>query len=842
MPGLIQEPTIVGGEGDDTLVGGADAEIVHGAGGDDRIDGGAGADTLIGGEGADRLQGGLGRDVLYGGAGRDVLVFVDADDPEGVGDRLFGGAGIDTLRLEFTLEGYTEAVEAEILAYSQALVADLDPGDGGEFAFQTFALRAESIERLRLFVDGREIEPGDPPGGGAQADAFETAASEALTGDVRANDGAPEGVVTLLDDVDLGELTLNADGSFTYDPSGAFLELSDGETATQTFRYRLDDGAGRLTEASATIEILGENEAPTASDVFVSTDEDTAIDIDLLTLSEAEDVDRLDVLSVLSVEGRAVPAVEPTVVFLASGAELTIFPDGQVRYDPSGAFDELAENETGGDAFSFTIGDGEGGTVTRTVELGVTGVNDAPIAVRDEVAVLESETEFVLVAPLANDLDPEGDAFTLVDFDDLGGRILREGDFLALDAFGEFEFLAEGATEDVAFTYTIEDDFGARSVGEVVITVVGENDAPDVAPLSATTDETVPFFSFDLLTDQTDVDDGDVLRIENLQEVDTTFGGMLDGSLFTINPTVFGFLAAGESVTVDYTFDVVDEAGARVQTTFELTVDGVAGAFAAADDFFDTTEDEPIEGDVSVNDNFDPGAVFSLVDATGDGFFSFSSNGSFSYDPVGALEELDDGDVATFTFTYQIEQGGDVVEAVATIDVAGVDDAPLIVTPQVERFEAASLNVAGTEGGDDASSAPVLSADGSDVVFVSAAQNLIAGPSGMFPNVFARDLGAGATELVSGSQDAQAGGANGPSGQPSLTADGRILFISEASDIAGDPGENGAYLFDPATGETELVSVNTSGEAANGIVTGASISADGRFVVMTSEATNLDDD
>ncbi|MEM8754167.1 MAG: Ig-like domain-containing protein, partial [Pseudomonadota bacterium] len=46
----------------------------------------------------------------------------------------------------------------------------------------------------------------------------------------------------------------------------------------------------------------------------------------------------------------------------------------------------------------------------------------------------------------------------------------------------------------------------------------------------------------------------------------------------------------------------------------------------------------------------------------------------------------------------------------------------------------------------------------------------------------------------------------------------------------------------PATGETELVSVNTSGEAANGIVTGASISADGRFVVMTSEATNLDDD
>ncbi len=63
-----------------------------------------------------------------------------------------------------------------------------------------------------------------------------------------------------------GKVTNNGDGSFTYDPNGAFEKLKAGATATDTFTYTVSDGAGATSTATVTVTIAGQNDAPTASD------------------------------------------------------------------------------------------------------------------------------------------------------------------------------------------------------------------------------------------------------------------------------------------------------------------------------------------------------------------------------------------------------------------------------------------------------------------------------------------------------------------------------------------------------------------------------------------------
>lgn len=80
------------------IKGTAAAETLAGGSSDDTIQGFAGADTLKGGGGADTLIGGADKDVLYGDAGNDVFLYSVASDIV-AGEKLFGGADTDTLRL-----------------------------------------------------------------------------------------------------------------------------------------------------------------------------------------------------------------------------------------------------------------------------------------------------------------------------------------------------------------------------------------------------------------------------------------------------------------------------------------------------------------------------------------------------------------------------------------------------------------------------------------------------------------------------------------------------------------------------------------------------------------------
>jgi Tol biopolymer transport system component len=133
-----------------------------------------------------------------------------------------------------------------------------------------------------------------------------------------------------------------------------------------------------------------------------------------------------------------------------------------------------------------------------------------------------------------------------------------------------------------------------------------------------------------------------------------------------------------------------------------------------------------------------------------------------------------------------------------------------------------------------------MSLDGRYVAFESLATNLVPGDANGQPDVFVRDRVSGTTELVSISTSGAQG--NGISEVPAISADGRfVAFESIASNlIAGD--SNGVYdvfVRDRQSATTERVSIRSGGAQSNGPSYWASISANGRFVSFTSEATNL---
>jgi Tol biopolymer transport system component len=140
---------------------------------------------------------------------------------------------------------------------------------------------------------------------------------------------------------------------------------------------------------------------------------------------------------------------------------------------------------------------------------------------------------------------------------------------------------------------------------------------------------------------------------------------------------------------------------------------------------------------------------------------------------------------------------------------------------------------------DAGSNNPAISGDGRFVVFQSAATNLVAEDTNRQRDIFLRDRRLGTTELVSVGMN---GAANGRTwSEAAVSDDGRyVAFTSEASDIVevDTNGNPDVFLRDRQLGTTELVSVAMDG-AANGRSYLPALSADGRYVAFFSEASNL---
>ena len=170
-----------------------------------------------------------------------------------------------------------------------------------------------------------------------------------------------------------------------------------------------------------------------------------------------------------------------------------------------------------------------------------------------------------------------------------------------------------------------------------------------------------------------------------------------------------------------------------------------------------------------------------------------------------------------------------------------------------------SVAAGGAEGNDDSDMA-AISSDGRYVAFVSPASNLVSGDTNGVADVFRHDRVTHTTIRVSvSSSGAQANDESGhwfcPGCWPSvaISGDGRyVAFVSFASNLVpndtalcqieeGGPFVNcpDVFIRDVATRQTARVSVASGGAQSNGSSFSPAISADGRLVVFTSDASNL---
>ncbi len=133
-----------------------------------------------------------------------------------------------------------------------------------------------------------------------------------------------------------------------------------------------------------------------------------------------------------------------------------------------------------------------------------------------------------------------------------------------------------------------------------------------------------------------------------------------------------------------------------------------------------------------------------------------------------------------------------------------------------------------------------LDETGNIVVFESLGSNLVLNDFNSVADVFVHDRLTGETTLVSRSSTGEE--ANGESGRPSVSGDGRyVVYQSLASNLVPDDTNfvQDVFLYDRQTGETIRISVNSVGEEADGESSRSRISHDGRFVTYSSRATNL---
>jgi len=322
----------------------------------------------------DTLDGGAGSDNVYGRAGNDVLIY-QADENAGAHDRYDGGAGRDTLQLEFTKQEWLSGVvQADIARFlSHLKTADNYCGSDPWFQFNAFDLDVRNIEKLAIRVDGVALDPRDQAVD-AVADSASVAEGNAVSGNVLANDVAPDLVkaVQLLSAPAHGDLTFNADGSFSYSTGQYFDSLSQGETASETFTYRVTDADGDVDTATVTINVNGVNDGPVANADLAAADEDHGVAVDVT--ANDTDVDAHDTHGVVSAA-------------ITEGLGSVSISGGVVAYDPGAAYQSLGAGASATVVIDYAMADNHGATSASSLTLTVNGLNDRPTAVGDELTV-----------------------------------------------------------------------------------------------------------------------------------------------------------------------------------------------------------------------------------------------------------------------------------------------------------------------------------------------------------------------------------------------------------------------------------------------------------------------
>jgi VCBS repeat-containing protein len=527
-----------------------------------------------------------------------------------------------------------------------------------------------STSTLTITIEGANDAPVARNDGGDAREAGVVSGQDAtgnvLTNDTDVDNGDSKTVTN--DGVyvgDYGTLRLYTDGSYRYavdntDPRVDALNV--GDSLQDSFNYTVVDAQGATSTAQLTITIAGGNDAPVAGTDTVDTDQDSVINITVLTNDSDVDSSNLTV---------SLPGNTST-----GGAAIAVNLDQTVQYDPQGVFDSLPQGASGSDSFGYTVHDNhptEPGSSNGTVNLNIAGLNDAPQAQAD--TALTTENAAVTIDVLQNDSDVDNnDTKTLISVNvvnpaNQGGSATINGNQVVWNPNLDFDDLKQNEPAQVTLTYTMQDSKGQASQADVTITVQGSNDAPQGAlsgSLANGKEDEVYSITRQMLLDGFSDAEGDTLTIQNLTANHGVLNPVTEGWEFTPDTNYNG--------TVTLTYAVSDGQGGVTDTvtrSFNLTP--VNDDPVAVADTLTTDEDQAATLNVVGNDDDIDGDALNVFTVTqgAHGAVTFAG-GLVTYTPDQNYHGTD-----SFTYTVSDGKGGTDIETVQ-VKVNSVNDAPYV--------------------------------------------------------------------------------------------------------------------------------------------------------------------
>ena len=451
-----------------------------------------------------------------------------------------------------------------------------------------------------------------------------------------------------------GQLTLNADGSFSFAPGGAFQSLGRAASQAISVTYTADDGYAQ-SQTTLEIEVEGSNDAPMASDMAFTPDEDTLVGSSFI----ASDIDVGDDL----LFALGTPPEFGSVSLSPTG-------DGFL-FDPGNDFQDLDTLESREVSFGYQVSDGLAADAA-TVTLTVTGINDAPVAADGSAAVSADGS----VSGSLSVTDAEGDPLTwsLANAPGEGHVSLDGAGGFTFLADGDFDDLAAGLQRQVSFDYRVTDDGNASDVGTITVTVTGVDDAPVAGDQAVASSEDGFVEAAYAASDP----DGDALtHAITAPPTRGTVTDLGDGSFrFDANGD-FESLDDGETDQVAFTWSASD-ATATDTGVVTVTINGVNDAPTAQDLTVSTTKDAPVT-DSFVGADVDGDTVsFALVGTPAEGVLTGNGDGTFTFDPAGDFDDLRESETRQVQVSYRANDGDvDSELATLTLIVTGGDTPPV---------------------------------------------------------------------------------------------------------------------------------------------------------------------
>ena len=257
--------------------------------------------------------------------------------------------------------------------------------------------------------------------------------------------------------------------------AGQIQFVDDGDQLPPSFNLTLTDGEFTTAPVPVTItEFINVNDPPTAVDdggEGFTTSEDAVLTTPDILENDGDD-DPEDTISISQIAGIDVSQGEITV---PSGALVSVTEDGRLNYNPNGAFDDLAPGESRLDTFEYTLSDSAGATDTATVEIVVTGVNDAPTLAANTLSLFKGQTVVISANNLlVNDPDTplNEQVFTLSEV--TGGEFQLNGEvtttFSQQDiAQGLVSFIHDGGEAPPSYEVSVSDGLATTDPAAVTI-------------------------------------------------------------------------------------------------------------------------------------------------------------------------------------------------------------------------------------------------------------------------------------------------------------------------------------------------------------------------------------